>query len=45
MYPRYDADEDMFGVHDLGGEEVVIEHVDASGGEKVEQSEQVAEKE
>ncbi|GKD15255.1 hypothetical protein Tco_1199662 [Tanacetum coccineum] len=42
---RYDADEDMLGVHDLGGEEVVVEHVDTSGGKKVEQSEQVVEKE
>ncbi|GJZ95866.1 hypothetical protein Tco_0668200 [Tanacetum coccineum] len=53
---RYDADEDinqvnvprdedMFCVHDLGGEEVVVKHVDVSGDEKVEQSEQVAEKE
>ncbi|GKD00017.1 hypothetical protein Tco_1170291 [Tanacetum coccineum] len=53
---RYDADEDiyqvnvprdedMFGVYDLGSEEVVVEHVDTSGGKKVKQSEQVAGKE
>ncbi|GJY31707.1 hypothetical protein Tco_0415202 [Tanacetum coccineum] len=41
---HFDIDPDMFGVHDLKGDEVVVEHMDALAGEKVfvaEQSEKV----
>ncbi|GKD13224.1 hypothetical protein Tco_1197631, partial [Tanacetum coccineum] len=43
---HFDTDPDMFRVHDLKGDEVVVEHMDASASEKVfvaEQSEKVVE--
>ncbi|GJS95100.1 hypothetical protein Tco_0802068 [Tanacetum coccineum] len=42
---HFDADIDMFGVHDIDGDEVFVENVDASTVEKVEQSEKVIETE
>ncbi|GKE85461.1 hypothetical protein Tco_1559203, partial [Tanacetum coccineum] len=43
---HFDTNLDMFGVHDLKGNEVIVEHMDVSAGEKVvvaEQSEKVVE--
>ncbi|GJZ00512.1 hypothetical protein Tco_0517941 [Tanacetum coccineum] len=42
---HFDANTDMFGVHDLDGDEVFIENVDALAIKKVEQSEKVIETE
>ncbi|GJV14900.1 hypothetical protein Tco_1360223 [Tanacetum coccineum] len=39
---HFDTNLDMFGVHDLEGDEVIVEHIDASAGEKV-KSEKVVE--